>query len=299
MNSFSIVVDSNCDLPPEYIQEHGIEVLSMPFDLDGRAHDLGYWQEISAKDYYDALRNGSVAKTSQINPGLFTLSFTEYAQQGKDALFLILSSGLSNTYQSALVALSEVKKLSECAIYPIDSLSATTGHGLLVMQAVKKREEGWSAAETAAWLEEKKHSCLAFFTVDDLMYLHRGGRLSKLSAIAGSVLGVKPVLNFAPDGTLNLKEKVRGRKAALELMTSQLKRSLNPNTELDTVLITHTDCLQDAQVLADMVKAAVAVRHVIIMMMGPIIGAHLGPGAVTLVFEADMTREEYEKRFYA
>jgi len=299
MNSFKIFIDSNCDLPPEYIVEHDIEIIPIPFDLDGVAHDTGDWQKISGKEYYDALRSGSIARTSQINIESFVRVFTEYAKQGIDLLFLILSGKLSNTYQNSMIALKEVKEVyPDCNIYPIDSINATTGHGLLTMLVVKKREEGLSVQETAAWLEKKKHSCLGFFTVDDLMYLHRGGRLSKFSAIAGSVLGFKPVLNFAPDGSLCLKDKVRGREAAMKLMISQSKRCIDPATTLDTVLITHTDCADDAEIFAEMIKSAIDVRQVIIMMMGPVIGAHLGPGAVTIVFEADMTREEYESKYY-
>ena len=293
------MVDSSCDLPPEYIKEHGIEILPMPFYLDGKAHNAGYWQEISGKEYYDALRSGSVAKTSQTNPGAFVTVFTEYAKKGQGVIFIGLSGGLSATFQNAKIALQEVKEsYPDCNIYPIDSLNATSGHGLLTMLAVKKRAEGLSAGETVDWLEEKKHSCFSLFTVDDLMYLHRGGRLSKLSAVAGSMLGVKPVLNVAVDGTLKLKDKVRGRKAALELIASQLKRSIAPDATLETVLINHTACPEDAETLAKMVRDKVNVRHIVIVMMGPIIGAHVGPGAVTLIFEADMTRGEYESKFY-
>jgi len=300
VSSFKIVVDSSCDLPSEYLKEHGIEVLPMAFLLDGRTHNQGYWQEISGKEFYHALRNGSLAKTSQVNPGTLVNVFTEYAKQGKDVLFLVLSGGLSATFQNAKIALQELQETyPDCNIFPIDSLNATGGHGLLTMLAVQKRAEGWSAAETAIWLEDKKHSCLSLFTVDDLMYLHRGGRLSKLSAVAGSMLGVKPVLNLAPDGTLKLKDKVRGRKAALEMLVSQLKRSVAPGTKLDTVVVIHTDCLEDAEAFTEMIKKAVSVRHVMIMMMGPIIGAHVGPGTLAVLFEADMTRGEYESKFYS
>jgi DegV family protein with EDD domain len=127
------------------------------------------------------------------------------------------------------------------------------------------------------------------------MFLHRGGRLSKLSAIGGSILGVKPILNIQPDGTLKLKDKARGRVAAFKTMVSQLERSINPDTKLDTVVICHSDCISDAEKLAEMVKAAVSVNNIEIIVLGPVIGAHLGPGAVTISFEADITREEYEK----
>jgi DegV family protein with EDD domain len=299
MKPFTIVVDTSCELSPEFIEEHGIEVMPIPFMLDDVEHKMGSWQEISAKEFYDALRSGSKARTSQINPEAFVKAFTEYAKQDKDVLFIILSSGLSATHQSSLIALEEVREsMPDCNIYPVDGLSATSLNTLLTILAVKKREEGLTAGETATWLEEKKHNILGFFTVDDLMYLHRGGRLSKLSAIGGSILGIKPVLNIQPDGTLALKDKVRGREAAFKLMVSQLKRSINPDTVLDTVVITHTDCEGDALKLAEMVKADVKVNNIEVIMMGPVIGAHLGPGAVTLVLDAEITRLEYENKFY-
>jgi DegV family protein with EDD domain len=300
MSLFKIVVDSGCDLPPEFINEHEIDVLPIPFELDGVPHNHGYWQEINEKDFYNSLRKGSVAKTTLINPEVFSVAFSEYIRQGRDALFILLSSGLSATFNNAKLALSEVTETYENVnLYPIDSLGATSAQSLLAIMAVKMRSKGFTAEETAASLEKEKHKCFGFFTVDDLMYLHRGGRLSKLSAVAGSVLGVKPILNLAPDGTLALKDKARNRKAALNMMVSQLQRSVTPGKEIDTVLINHTDCPGDAETLAGMVNAAVSARQTIIMTMGPVVGAHLGPGAVTLLFEADITREEYESKYYS
>ena len=299
MNKFRIVVDSNCDLPPEMLGEHGIAVMPMPFELDGRPHDQGYWQEISGKDFYDALRKGGVAKTSQINPDAFIKEFTDYARRGEDALFLLLSSGLSATFSSAKLALQDVKETyPDCGIHIVDTISATVGHGLLAILAVRKRAEGFSAAETAAWLEEKKQSCIGVFTVDDLMYLHRGGRLSKLSALAGSVFGIKPLLNILADGTLALKEKARGKKGAMEMMIDHMKRSIDPDAALDTLVVAHTDCPEDAETLVKMIKLSVNVREIVCMLMGPVIGAHLGPGSLVLLFEAGMTREQYQNKFY-
>lgn len=293
------MIDTSCDLPDEYIAQNNIKKLPITFDLDGASHNEGYWRDITAKSFYDVLRKGGVAKTAQINPETFAALFTDYAKRGEGLIFLILSSGLSGTYQSAQIALREVKeRYPECDIYPVDSISASVGIGLLTDLAVKKRADGLSVTETADYLEGLKHRCLGLFTVDDLMYLHRGGRLSKLSAIAGSMLSIKPVLNLTPTGTLAVKDKVRGRKASLELLTEQLKRSINENTVLDTVYIAHTDCEDEALLLAEMVRATVSVRNITVMMMGPIIGAHVGPGALILLFEADMTRDEYEARFY-
>ena len=300
MKPFTIVVDTSCDLSPEYIREKGIETLPIPFVLDGVEYNDGYWQNITGKEFYDALRNGGSAVTSQINPDSFLKVFNGFAKQGKDALFIGLSGNLSATYQNSLIALAETRESFQgCKIFSIDSISATTVNGLLAILAVNKREEGLSAEETAAWLEEKKHSVFGVVTVDDLMYLHRGGRLSKLSAVGGSLLGIKPIINIQPDGSLALKEKVRGREAALKFLVSHLKRTTTRGVALDTVCISHTDCEDDANKLAEMVKDAVNVEQIEIIMMGPVIGAHVGPGAVVLVYEANMTRDEFEEKYYS
>jgi len=294
MNNFSIVVDTSCDISPEYLKTHDIDVVPVPFTLDGKEHKLGGWQDITAKDFYGALRSGGVSKTTQVNPEQFYESFESYAKEGKDVLYIVLSSGLSGTFQSALIALSEIKeKYPDANIYPVDSIGATSTNALLAHMAVKKRQEGATVAETAAYLDERKNYCLGFFTVDDLMYLHRGGRLSKLSAIGGSVLGIKPILTIKPDGMLSLKSKVRGRAAAFKQMIAYLKKGTNEGRVHDTIYIVHTDCEDDARKLADMVKAEVKVNNLKTIMMCPVIGTHLGPGAVTLVFEADITRNEY------
>ena len=299
MTPFKIIVDTSCDLPGEFIAEHDISIIPIPFNIDGVQHSGGSWQEISDKEFYKALGNGSVAGTALINPDTFIQEFTEFAERGEDLLIILLSSGLSGTYQNSVIALDEIKsKYDNCNIYTVDSINAAGGIGLLTALAVKKRAEGLSVGEVAAWLEQRKNNCVSLFTVDDLMFLHRGGRLSKLSAVAGSIIGIKPLLNVAPDGTLKLKDKVRGRKGALKTLVSQMKRSLDPGTGLDTILISHSDCIEDAETLAAMIKSSLSVKNPIIVMMGPVIGAHVGPGTVALFFEADMTRSEYEKRFY-
>ena len=300
MSSFTILIDTNSDLPQEYIDRHNLSVVPIPFHLDGEQHAGGRWQEISDKDFYNALRDGGVAGTTLINPETFVDVFTEYASKGKSLLVLTLSSGLSGTYQNSVIALQEVReKYPDCDIHSVDSINAAGGAGLVAVLAVNKRSEGLSASETAAWLEENKHSCISLFTVDDLMYLHRGGRLSKLSAVAGSIIGIKPLLNVAPDGTLKLKDKVRGRKGALETLFSQMKRSLDTDASLDTIIISHSDCRDDAETLANMIRSSITVREILIEMMGPVIGAHVGPGCIALFFEGSMTREEYEGKYYS
>jgi len=299
MSSFTIMTDTSYDLPQEYLDKHNIQVIPIPFHIDGKQHPEGRWQEISDVEFYDSLGKGSAAGTALINPEAFVQVFTDYAQRGEELLLLLLSSGLSGTYQNSVIALEEVKeKYPDCKIQPVDSLNAAGGVGLILTLAVKKRAEGMTLGETAAWLEGKRHSCLSLFTVDDLMYLHRGGRLSKLQAIAGSIIGIKPLLNVAPDGTLKLKDKARGRKASLETLFSQMKRSLNEGTDLDTIVISHSNCEKDAEILAGIIGSSIKVNEVLIAMMGPVIGAHVGPGCIALFFEADMDRPEYEAKYY-
>ena len=300
MNPFTIMVDTGCDLPQEYMDGHDIKTIPISFNIDGVQHDGGRWQEISAVEFYTALQNGSVAGTALINPETYVDVFTQYAERGEDLLVITLSSGLSGTYQNSCIALADIKeKYPNCNIYTVDSANACGGIGLLAMLTVKKREEGMNVAEVAEWLETKKHSCISLFTVDDLMYLHRGGRLSKVSAVAGKIIGIKPLLNVAPDGTLKLKDKARGRSGALERLVGQMKRSLDPSTKLDTAIICHSNCADDASKVAAQIKAVVSINDIIITMMGPVIGAHTGPGTIALFFEADMTRNEYERRYYS
>jgi len=299
MSKFTIMVDTSYDLPQEYIDENELKVIPIPFHLNGVTHDDGRWKDISDIDFYKALADGGVAGTTLINPETFVQVFTEYAKKDEELLVILLSSGLSGTAQNAVIALQEVKEtFPDCKIYPVDGMNAAGGTGLVTLLAVNKRAEGLSAEETAKWLEEKRHSCFSLFTVDDLMYLHRGGRLSKLQAVAGSIIGIKPLLNVHPDGTLKLKDKARGRKAALETLVNQMKRSLKPETKLDTVIISHSNCLEDAQKVAEMVKKAAEVKEILLVMMGPVIGAHVGPGCIALFFEADMDRPKYEETFY-
>jgi len=294
------MIDTGNDLPPQYIEKHNLAVTPIPFQLDENWHYKGRWQDISSSEFYTKLRAGSKAGTTLINPETFAEVFTEYAKRNEPLLHISLSSGLSGTYQNSVIALGEVKEAyPDCQIFTFDSLNAAPGIGLLTALAIKKRAEGLSLPDTVKFLEDNRDKCFSLFTVDDLHFLHRGGRVSKLQAVAGSIIGIKPLLNVAPDGTLKLKDKARGRKAALETLVSQMQRSLNPDTKkLDTVLIGHGDCIDDANTLAELIKAAVDVNEFIIVEIGPVIGAHSGPGTVALFFEADMTRQEYEAKFY-
>jgi len=299
MSKFDILVDTSYDLPDGYIEEHGIRTVAIPFHLNGETHDDGRWRDMTDKEFYGALANGGTSGTTLANPEVFKEVFYEIAKNDGELLVISLSSGLSGTAQNAVIALEDVKEeYPDCKIYLVDGLNAAGGTGLITYLAVKKRSEGLSAEEAAKWLNVRKHSCLSLFTVDDLMYLHRGGRLSKLQAVAGSIIGIKPLLNVHPDGSLKLKDKARGRKAAIETLVSQMERALNPDTKLDTVIISHSNCLEDAQKVAEMVRSKFEVNDIMVCMMGPGIGAHVGPGCIALFFEADMDRPTYEEKFY-
>jgi len=299
MGSFSIIVDTGCDLPQEYLDEHNIKSVPIPFEIDGVQHDLGRWQGITYEEFYTKLRNGSIARTALFGPEIYREAFTEYAARNEDLIVVTLSSSISNSYQNSNIAISELKEeYPNCNIYVVDSLTAAAGCGFIVMTAVRKRAEGLSAGDVFEQLKDIPDRLFSLFTVNDLMYLHRGGRGSKLQAITGSVIGIKPILNVSPDGTLKVKDKARGRKAALEMLIMQMKRSLNAGTKHDLIIVTHAHCPEDGETLARMVRASVEVKQLEIVPMGPVIGAHSGPGTAAVFFIADMTRTEYENAFY-
>jgi len=300
MKPFTILTDTGCDLPQDYLDANDIKSVAIAFNIDGTEHPDGRWKDITDKEFYSRLGSGSKASTTLVNPETFVRFFKDYAESGEELLVILVSSGLSGTAQNAMIALDEIKETHpDCKIYLVDSFNASGGFGLLTVLAVNKRAEGVPVEEVAKFLDEKKHSCLSLFTVDDLMYLHRGGRLSKIQAVAGSIIGIKPLLNVHPEGTLKLKDKARGRRASLETLAAQLKRSLNEETKLDTVIIIHSDSLDDANTLAEIIKTKIEVNNFMISMMGPVIGAHVGPGCIALFFEADMDRPEYEEKFYS
>jgi len=298
MSEFTIMIDTGCDISEDYIKENNLVVMPISFQLDGASHDEGGWQEISSSEFYNKLRGGSTTSTTLINPERFKEKFSEFAERSEAVLYISLSSALSGTYQNSLLAIEDVKeKYPNCNICSVDSINASAGIWSVVLLAVKKRKEGATLEETAKYLEEKKNSCFALFTVDDLMHLHRGGRVSKLQAVAGSMLGVKPLLHVSPIGKLEKTGKARGRKGALVDLTGQMKNALDPGTKsLDSVVIGHGDCEEDAKTTLDLVKALYEVKESYIVTIGPVIGAHSGPGTIALFFEGDMTREAYEAK---
>ena len=280
--SYRIITDSGCDLPAELLQQLNIDLI--PLTLLFRGQEWSDTTDQGLKTIYDGLRNGDVASTSAINPDGWATAIEPVLASGQDVLVLAFSSGLSTTYQSAVIASQELAdKYPQRKIRVVDTLCASLGQGLLVWYACKNRDAGMSLDDLAAWCEEIKPNLSHWFTVDDLMYLKRGGRISAATALVGTMLNIKPVLHVDDEGHLVSVSKARGRKAAIEALAKKVAETALPG-ENDVMFISHGDCLEDAQYLADILKARFGVKEVVIGYVGAVIGSHAGPGTLALFF---------------
>lgn len=279
---FAFITDSTCDLPKNILTENNIICLDLTYEVNGVEYTDS--NSLSIEEFYAKMRAGSITKTSQIAPETFQDVFTKELENGKDILCVNFSSGLSGTYNSARIAGENLKeKYPDAKIYVIDSLCASLGEGLLVYNAIQLMNKGRSIDEIADWLEEHKLHLCHMFTVDDLMFLHRGGRVSKTSAIAGTILGIKPGLHVDNEGHLIPLSKVRGRKQSLNWLVDNMAERIG-RWENDTFAICHGDCIDDANYVADLVKSKFGIKNVIINHTGPVIGSHSGPGTLALFF---------------
>ena len=282
MPNYQIVTDSCCDLLPEMYEQ--LNLTLVPLSMEFRGEIVDDRSDDSLKEIYAALRAGEVAKTSAINPDRWAKAMEPHLQAGLDVLVLAFSSGLSTTYQSAVIAAEDLReKYPERTIYVVDTLCASLGQGLFVWYACKKRDEGMSLEELHTWAEENKLHLCHWFTVDDLMYLKRGGRISAATALVGTMLKVKPVLHMDDEGHLINMFKVRGRKAALEAIADKLGE-LGKGYDNSTVFICHGDCLEDARYVEKLVREKYGVKDVFINYTGAVIGSHSGPGTVSVFF---------------
>ena len=282
MANYRIITDSACDLTAELIEKLNISVvpLSMMFKGESRQDSVGD----DIKEVYAALREGEVATTSAANPENWSTAIEPVLMAGEDALVLTFSSGLSTTYQSAVIAAGDLEeKYPDRKIRVVDTLCASLGQGLLVHYVCQKRDAGLSLEELATWTEENKLNLCHWFTVDDLMYLKRGGRISAATALVGTVLKIKPVLHVDDEGHLINVTKVRGRKAAIEMLAKKMEETALPG-ENDYIMICHGDCLEDAQYLEKILKEKLGVKEVFIGYTGAVIGSHSGPGTLALFF---------------
>ena len=288
---FELVTDSCCNLTEDMIDDFGLHILPLTFMADGE--DRVYQSYLKGartnlQEFYTMMREGKVFRTSLPNLAETEALLRGLLEAGRDVLYAGFSSGLSGTYEATSLLMKDLAgQFPDRKLYAVDTLAASGGQGLLVWHAVQKARAGASIDEVRDWLEENKLHLAHWFTVDDLMFLFRGGRVSKTSAWAGTLLNIKPVMHVDDAGHLVPLEKVRGRRKSLNALVDHMEKSaLSPIGE-QMVFITHGDCIEDAEYVAAQVKERFGVPEVVINYVDPVIGAHSGPGTMALFFLAD------------
>lgn len=285
MKLFEIVTDSAADLGQEMVEKLDVSVLPLHFTMQGVDRvDWPDHRELSLRDFYDLLRTGERATTSALNANDYEEMLAPFLEAGQDVLVITFSSGLSTTYQSSLLAVEELRgKYPDRKIYTVDTLAASLGQGLLVWYASKLRAEGKNIEEVRDWLEEHKLNLAHWFTVNDLNHLKRGGRVSAATALVGTMLSIKPILHVDNEGHLISVSKTRGRTASMSALVDKLVDTAE-NLEQQDLFICHSDCEDDAEKLAGMIKEKTGMEVVHIGPIGPVIGAHSGPGTIAVFF---------------
>ena len=286
--SFKIITDASCNLPVEMLEELGVISKSLTLIIDGEEINNYLTDDrFSFKGFYDRLRNKEHIKTSLLNVDEFTKLFEDVLKSGEDVLAITISSGISGTHQAARIAADGLRdQYPERQIIVIDSLAASIGHGLLVYYAAQLQKEGKSIEEVADFLYKNRLKMVHKFTVDDLFFLKRGGRLSGGVAIVGTILQIKPVMHVNDEGKLIAQDKVKGRKKSINSIFEEFKANV-VEPENQVLAICHGDCLEDAEYLAKKIKSEFNVKDIIINYCDPVIGAHAGPGVLALFYFAD------------
>lgn len=288
MNEFVIVTDSTTDLPKSYYEEKGIPVVSLSYILDGVTYqDMN---GLSGKEFFDKIRAGSMPTTSQINPEQAKEALEPIVKEGKDILYIGFTSGLSGSYNSVRMAAEELsEEYPEQKIIAIDSLCASMGEGLLLYKAVELKEQGKSLEEIAAWVEDNKLHICHDVTIDDLYHLHRGGRVSKASAVVGSIIKIKPMIHVNEEGKLIVIGKERGRKKAMTALVDRMEKKQG-DFKNDVVMIVHGDVEEDAEFLKKEIESRFGIKNIIINGIGSVIGSHTGPGVISIFYMGDRSK---------
>lgn len=285
MSNYIILTDSSCDLPAELAQEFELSVLPLSVYVDDQKY-VNYLDhsDISCGDFYQKLRSGCRVSTSAANFSEFESVIEPFLQRGDDVIYMGFSSALSGTLSAGATACAELQiKYPQRKIFAVDTLCASLGQGLLVYLAAQKKKAGATIEEVRDFVEAKKLNLCHWFTVDDLYHLKRGGRVSAATAVIGSLLSIKPVLHVDNFGRLINVDKARGRKASIAALVDRMESSaIDPKNQ--TIFISHGDCLDDANYLADMIRSKFKVKDILINYVGPVIGAHSGPGTLALFF---------------
>jgi DegV family protein with EDD domain len=285
MNNYVILTDSSCDLPASLAKELDLTILPLSYEVGGTTYqnDLE-WSAMPSSQFYQLLREEVSAKTSAVSVGAYVDVMEPILESGKDILVLSFSSGLSNTYQASSIAVTELSaKYPERKMYAVDTLCASLGQGLLVYHAAQLKKSGMEIGAVRDWVEQNKLHLCHWFTVADLNHLKRGGRISGATALLGTMLGIKPVMHMDDEGHLTNVSKARGRQAALKALVDRMEATaIHPEDQY--VFISHGDCYDDAQAVANMVKERLGVKDTLINPVGPVIGCHSGPGTLALFF---------------
>ena len=285
MNEFVIVSDSTVDLPKEYLQSKQVPIISLSYIMDGVTYEE--MDGLSHKEFFEKLRAGSLPTTSQINPEQAREALEPFAKEGKDILYIGFSSGLSGSYNSVRMAAEDLKEeYPDINIIAIDSLCACMGEGLLLYKALELKEHGMSMEEIAKWVEANKLHICHNVTVDDLNHLHRGGRISKTTAVVGSMIKIRPIIHMSDEGKLVVIGKERGRKKSLVSIVDRMEKQMQ-GYDNDIVMITHGDCIEDAEFVKKQVEERFGIHNVMINGIGSVIGSHTGAGVVAVFFMGD------------
>lgn len=278
MRDYIITVNSTVDTGKEWLEERNVPVIPLKYTIDGQEYTDMYG--LSDKEFFQKLREGKMSVTSQINPEEAKEMLEPYVKEGKDVLHLAFSSALSGTCNSMKIAAEELQEeYSEAKVIVVDTLCACMGEAMLLYYALKQKEAGKTIEEVAQWVEENKLHVCHNVTVDDLFHLHRGGRVSKTAAVLGTMVKVKPIIHMDDNGALKVIGKERGRKKSLhKIVDMAVERSEGWDNEI--IMITHGDCLEDAEYVAKLVREKMGVENVFIHNIGTVIGSHTGPGVV-------------------
>lgn len=291
VNPYNITCSSTVDIDPEYLTQHHIAYLPFHFRLHQNDYQDDFGQSFSLSDFYEAIRQGALPTTSQNNPEEYCVFFEPFLQKGEDILHLAFSSGLSGDYQSACIAKDLLKEIyPDRNIYIVDSLAASSGYGLLLTDLIAQKQAGLTLDELATYTLDKRLTIQHWFFSSDLAHYKRGGRISATSATIGGLLNICPVMTMDIQGKLVPKYKVRGKKKALHALVDECVTHVSQTTDPIRCLISHSDCEQEAHLLANELKQALPQKNmqIDIYPIGTVIGSHTGPGTVALFFTGDM-----------
>ena len=282
MSEFIISTDSTVDLPKQFLEEKQVPVVSLSYIIDGATYKDG--EGLTSKEFYDKIREGAMPTTSQVNPEQARDLFEPILKEGKDVLHIAFTSGLSGTYNSCRIAAEELREeYPDRKIIVVDSLCAASGGGMLLYKALELKEQGKSFDEIVTWVEENKLHVCHDVTVDDLFHLHRGGRVSKASAVLGTIIKIKPIIHVNDEGKLIVIGKERGRKKALQTLVERMEEK-SKGFENDIVMITHGDALEDAEYVKGLIQEKFGITNIMINPLGTVIGSHTGPGVVSIFY---------------